>query len=109
VIDAQSPNKPNLADIVIENTYYPGLWNASVEFALRHKFKWLMFVASDLEISNVKLLCERASVAIKNENVGIYTASLSKKSRCSLVNLFRRPSASIRECGLVEDFFFSKS
>jgi hypothetical protein len=107
MIDAQSPNKPNFADIVIENTYYPGLWNASVEFALRHGFKWLMFVASDLQISNVKLLCERASVAVRNESIGIYTASLRKKSRSSWVNLYRRPfRVSIRECGLVEGFFF---
>jgi hypothetical protein len=106
LIDSHSPVPPKTADLVIENTYYPGLWNTSVRIAIENKFKWLMFVASDLRVNNIKLLCRLASEAIRNDKIGIWTASLHKESRTSFTALFNRGTNSIRECGIAEGFFF---
>lgn len=106
LIDSNSPHKPEAVDINIPNTYYPGLWNAAVEIAIEYKFKWLMFVASDVEISNVKLLCERAREVIDIEDIGSYSPSLTADSRTSFSDCINMPLAAIREVGVIEGFFF---
>jgi SAM-dependent methyltransferase len=106
LIDSSSPAPPTHVDISIPNTYYPGLWNASVEYAISKKYKFLMFVASDVQINNVKQLCEYANEATKYENIGVYTPSISSKSRTAYPILNNRTSSYIRECGVVEGFFF---
>jgi SAM-dependent methyltransferase len=65
-----------------------------------------MFVASDVQINNVKQLCEYANEATKYENIGVYTPSVSSKSRTAYPILNNRTSSYIRECGVVEGFFF---
>jgi hypothetical protein len=106
LIDSNSPVPAKTADLIIENTYYPGLWNAAVRIAIENKFKWLMFVASDLQITNVDLLCRLASDAVGNARIGIWTPSLRKDSRTSFIALFNKGTNAIRECGIAEGFFF---
>jgi hypothetical protein len=106
LVDSQSPYPPKTADFIIKNDYYPGLWNASVKHAIDNKFRWLMFVASDLQIKNVSLLCRRAHEVIRNDKIGSWTPSLKKGSRASFTALFNKDTDSIRECVLIEGFFF---
>ena len=106
LIDSDSPSPPINLDIVIPNTYYPGLWNASVGYAISNKFKYLIFVASDLQITNVETLCRHATEAISYDNIGVYTPSVTSKSRTAFPILRNRTSSYIRECGVVEGFFF---
>lgn len=106
LIDASSPNPPVDVDISIPNSYYPGLWNASVEYAVSKNYKYLMFVASDLEIKNVKRLCECAKEAIGYEQIGVYSPSVSSNSRTSYPVLMNGATSYIRECGVMEGFFF---
>jgi len=106
LIDSDSPTPPINLDITIPNTYYPGLWNASVEYAISKQFKYLIFVASDLQINNVGALCRYATEAIGYDNIGVYTPSVSSKSRTAFPILRNRTSSYIRECGVVEGFFF---
>lgn len=106
LIDSSSPNPPINVDISIPNTYYPGLWNASVNYAMTNNYKYLMFVASDLEIKNVKKLCEYATEAISHKEIGVYSPSVSPKSRTSYPALINGTTSYIRECGVMEGFFF---
>jgi len=106
LIDAESPRVPLLTDYSIKNTYYPGLWDAAVHYAHQRDYKWLMFVASDVVIQDVYLVCRLSSEIVKYETIGIYSPSLSPTSRVSFSGLFNRRSGSVRECGLVEGFFF---
>lgn len=106
LIDSSSPNPPINVDISIPNTYYPGLWNASVDYAITNNYKYLMFVASDLEIKNVKKLCEYATEAISHKEIGVYSPSVSSKSRTSYPILINGTTSYIRECGVMEGFFF---
>ena len=108
IIDASSPKPPKSVDFTVANTYYPGLWNAAVSYASSSETgcDWLMFVASDLQIPDVGLLCSRAIEAIKMKTIGIYTPSLTLDSRLSFLDCFNAGTASIREVQLVEGFFF---
>ena len=106
IVDSSSPNPPNTDHIIIPNTYYPGLWNAAVGYALEQDFEWLMFVASDLQITDIDHLCRCAIEATNHDKVGIYTPSVSPDSRCAFSVMFNRTLATIRECGLSEGFFF---
>jgi len=106
LIDSSSPIPPMEVDITIPNLYYSGLWNASVEYAISSGYKYLMFVASDLEIENIKKLCEYAVEAISYKKIGVYSASVKSSSRCAFHLLFNRTSSCIRECGIHEGFFF---
>jgi len=106
LIDSSSPKPPADVDISIPNTYYPGLWNASVNFAIANNFKYLMFVASDLQIRSVKRLCESAREAIDFECIGVYSPSISSNSRVSYPTLINSTTSYIRESGVIEGFFF---
>ena len=106
LIDASSPKPPKNADITIPNTYYPGLWNAAVNYAHSNGFKWLMFIASDIEINDVATLCLRAFEVTQIEEIGIYSPSLTPNSRASYDLQKNRPYHGIREVGFVEGFFF---
>jgi len=106
LIDSSSPTPPINLDISITNTYYPGLWNASVDYAISNNYKYLMFVASDLDIKNVKKLCEYAAEAISYKEIGVYTPSVSTSSRTSFPGLINRATSCIRESGVIEGFFF---
>jgi SAM-dependent methyltransferase len=106
LIDSSSPVPPRGTDLHIENTYYPGLWNAAVNYAIQQKFKWLMFVASDLQIPDIKTLCHHALEASEIEAIGVYSPSVARGSRLAYPQCYNRASAVIRESGLVEGFFF---
>jgi SAM-dependent methyltransferase len=106
LIDASSPSPPSSEHISIDNTYYPGLWNAAVQYAKDQKFEWLLFIASDVEIPNLPQLCKNAREAASYDCIGIYTPSLSTNSRCTFKVLFNRTTSAIRECGVHEGFIF---
>ena len=106
LIDSSSPRPPKLVDVTIPNFYYPGLWNGAVAYALSMGFKWLIFVASDVHIQNVQLLCKKANEVTSISNIGVYSASLTPDSRTSFPNLTNNGSRALVECGLVEGFFF---
>jgi len=106
LIDSSSPNPPINVDIFIPNTYYSGLWNASADYAITNNYKYLMFVASDLEIKNVKKLCEYATEAISHKEIGVYSPSVSASSRTSFPILVNGTTSYMRECGVMEGFFF---
>jgi len=106
LIDSSSPNPPISADLKIDNTYYPGLWNAAVKYANENNFEWLMFVASDLRIPNVNLLCAKAVEATKDDSIGVYSPSLEIGSRLSFKDCFNGATNALREVWAVEGFFF---
>ena len=106
LIDADSPNPPKNTDLSIKNTYYPGLWNAAVEYSVSHGYEWLMFVASDLQIDDIKLLCDLTNQATSNKDIGVYSPSLTADSRTAFGNLYNKSTSSIREAGVIEGFFF---
>lgn len=106
IIDSSSPIPPENLDISIPNNYYPGLWNAAYLYAASNKYEWLMFIASDILIEDVKQLSFFAHQATLIDSIGIYSASLTSNSRTSFSNLYGKSSLSMREVGIVEGFFF---
>ena len=106
LIDSSSPSLPEDVDIVIANSYYPGLWNSAVHYAITNNFKYLMFVASDLQINNVKMLCEFSNEATQYQQIGVYSSSISPNSRVAFPALINSPTSHIRETGVMEGFFF---
>jgi len=106
LIDSSSPVPPTLADVVIPNAFYPGLWNEAVRTAGENRFTWMMFVASDVEIDDVNAVCRRAVEAIQDPRLGVWTPSLKPGSRSAAQACLNRGSQSVRECGLIEGFFF---
>jgi hypothetical protein len=105
-IDSSSPTPPRNVDFIIPNKYYPGLWNAAVKEAISNGYQWLMFVASDLQIRDVDLLCGFAAEAINLNEIGVWAPSVSSGSRVAFPILLNRASSGIRESGVVEGFFF---
>jgi hypothetical protein len=106
LIDSSSPMPPPNADISIENTYYPGLWNASYEYSKKNGYKWFFFIASDVIVSDVQEMSLLMQQVINNENIAIYSPSLSEGSRTSFVNLINKKTTKLREVGIVEGFCF---
>jgi hypothetical protein len=95
-----------LADVVIPNDYYPGLWNTAVRTAGENRFKWMMFIASDVQIDDVNAVCRRAVEAIGIPRVGVWTPSLHPDSRTEFRACINKGAQALRECGLIEGFFF---
>ena len=106
LIDASSPQPPNNTDISIPNSYYPGLWNKSYEYSKEKGYKWLLFIASDVQISDTQKLALYIQQIIDKNEIGIYTASLMSGSRTSFGNLINKNTAKLREAGVIEGFFF---
>ncbi len=106
LIDASSPVPPDKADIVIKNTYYPGLWNAAVAYCVTHSFEWLFFIASDVEPTDPELLAFLISEAAADDQIGMYTPSVSSGSRVAFSDLLYRDSNSRRKTTTVEGFCF---
>lgn len=106
IIDCGSSNPPKSVDMVILNTFYPGLWNASTKFALENDYEWLLFIASDIEIADVGRLIPYLSEAINLEGLGVYSPSLEISSRCSFDLQYNRNTSGIRKVGIVEGFCF---
>ncbi len=106
LIDSSSPTPPRTADLVIANEYYPGLWNAAVRSAVAQRRPWLMFVASDVQIDDVSALCRRAVEASHAPGLGLWTPSLRDDSRVNFPACVNKGSNTLRECCLIEGFFF---
>jgi hypothetical protein len=106
LIDSSSPSPPKSADRIIPNLYYSGLWNEAVKLALEKKKQWLLFIASDVQISDVKLLASRVKMMLVNNKIGVYTPSLRYDSRIAFDYCYNRGTGRVRECYLCEGFFF---
>ena len=106
LIDSSSPTPPVEADIVIPNRYYPGLWNSAVEATLAGHYEWLLFVASDIQISNFGELAGFIKSACAQRYIGLYTPSLTLDSRLAFPACFSRNTGTLRECFICEGFFF---
>ncbi len=107
IIDSSSPTPPKLTDISIPNTYYPGLWNASVNYVITNKFDWLMFIASDVDVLDDSLYDRCISILNTHPHIGIYTPSLTNSSRLSPRACFNKKGGKvIRRVPYIEGFFF---
>ena len=106
LIDSDSPQPPETTDISITNSFYPGLWNAAVNHAILNKFEWLMFIASDVQISDAMQVCNRIANAIEQDWIGIYLPSLTNDSRAAFKACINQNSDQLREVFLVEGFCF---
>jgi hypothetical protein len=106
LLDSSSPDPPRTVDIQLPNWYYTGLWNQAVQLALEAHKTWLLFVASDVEIEDIALLARCVSDVLEDESIGIYTPSLRLDSRVSFQSCFNQASDQIRDCALIEGFFF---
>lgn len=106
LVDSSSPSPPKFVDLIIPNTYYPGLWNAAVDKALSSKFEWLFFLASDVTVMQVKKLCYCIKEVSANPGVGVYTPSLTSNSRVAFNTIVNKKTNGIRSCHLVEGFAF---
>jgi SAM-dependent methyltransferase len=106
LIDASSPLPPTDTDISIPNSYYPGLWNRAFEYSKEKGFKWLLFIASDVEITDAQKLALCIQQVINREDVGAYSPSLRPGSRTSFANSINKNTTELREVGIIEGFFF---
>jgi len=106
IIDSSSPIPPNEVDLLISNEFYPGLWNESVKHASQNGFKWLFFIASDVEVRDVRSLVKYVRLATKNNEIGVYSPSLDASSRSSFQLQLNRHSSGLREIGIIEGFCF---
>lgn len=106
LIDNSSPTRPRLADEILPNQRYPGLWNAAVRLAHEKRRPWLLFVASDVTVHDAKALARAVLGAINDTRVGIYTPSLDSTSRLAYPACFQKHSGGLRECFVCEGFFF---
>jgi SAM-dependent methyltransferase len=106
LIDASSPQPPSNTDISIPNSYYPGLWNSAYEYSKEKEFKWLLFIASDVQIEDAQKLSLYIQQVIDREEIGAYSPSLRRDSRTSFGNLINKNTSKLREVGVIEGFFF---
>jgi len=106
LVDNSSPIAPQLADEVLPNQRYPGLWNAAVRLALHKNRTWLLFVASDVVVHDVAALSRSVHSVIEDSSIGIYAASLDSASRLAYPACFQKAEGGLRECFVCEGFFF---
>jgi len=106
LIDSSSPSPPKTADRTISNLYYGGLWNEAVKLTQEKEKHWLLFVASDIHIPDVKLLANCIQTVLGDNKIGVYTPSLRYDSRIAFDYCYNRGTGRVRECYLCEGFFF---
>ena len=106
LVDGGSPTAPRTADVVVPNLYYSGLWNEAVRLTLERRKPWLLFVASDVQISDIDLLAACIRDVLRKKSAGIYTPSLRPDSRASYQASICRGTGRMRECFVNEGFFF---
>jgi len=106
IIDSSSPIPPSETDISIPNSFYPGLWNESVNHAIQNEYEWLFFIASDVQINDVTSLVNYALSATKNKRIGVYSPRLDFTSRSSFDLQLNRHTSGLREIGIIEGFCF---
>lgn len=105
VIDSGSAEKDNRF-ILLENVYYTGLFNKASEILLNSEEKWLLFIASDVEISddNYWKLSRRLRDRRSFNNIGLYTPSVRGRSHQFLQN--QTGFFKFRDINFVEGFIF---
>ena len=106
LIDGSSPTPPANPDSVIPNTGYTGLWNAAVQRAIEAHAEWLLFIASDVTVTDHRQLIAFAREAMANDRIGVYAPSVAPGSRCAYQACFNRLTATVRETAVVEGFCF---
>lgn len=110
IIDSSSEQPPKSTDITIENIYYPGLWNASVNYAITQKYEWLLFIASDINFifpQTIEEISAPIAEAIGDSTIGAYTASVLRRSRCAYRELICQDTNNIRILDTyIEGFMF---
>lgn len=106
LIDSSSPVCPANADIVIDNKYYPGLWNQSVKCALDANADWMLFIASDVLVSNFSALLNNLSKILDRVDIGVYSPSLEPNSRCAYAECKFSAANDLRDVPFIEGFFF---
>ena len=106
LIDSSSPKPPRTADLIIPNSYYPGLWNAAVSAALDQGHDWLFVIASDVKLLQVNNIQKRISDVCRSPDIGVWAPSLHKSSRCASKLCFNRGTRGFRDCSYIEGFCF---
>lgn len=106
LIDSSSPIRPRYADLIIENKYYPGLWNSAVAQAISFDVKWLLFVASDVVVRNPTALLRNIERMVGRVDVGVYSPSLDGNSRCAYFECKFAATGKVRDVPFIEGFFF---
>lgn len=106
LIDGSSRDTPAEADLVVPNTYYPGLWNAAVHAALERGCEWLWFIASDVRLRSSSGIHRCVNQALDDPRTGVWTPSVHRESRCASKLSITRGTAKVRTCSYVEGFCF---
>jgi len=106
LIDNSSPVPPRSVDYVLPNRYYSGLWNTAVRLALERQQRWLLFIASDVQIPDIGQMVHCLFHASRRSEVGVYTPALRADSRAAYPACFQRNSGGLRECHVCEGFCF---
>ena len=106
LIDSSTPGGCPKADVVIPNTYYPGLWDEAVSQAIQRSTEWLLFIASDVELVHAEMMHECILEALDDSNIQLWTPSIAHNSRASFKSTFNRSTAGMRLGGVVEGFCF---
>jgi hypothetical protein len=106
MLDSSSNLRPSLADRVIPNQYYTGLWNESAKAAIEGEYEHLFFIASDVQVENYRNLADFLCEASVNPKIGVYCPSVDSKSRYSFKECSNKGTGGIRECNSIEGFCF---
>lgn len=107
LIDNSSQPSPRTADVILPNHYYVGLWNEAVRQALDRGTTWLILCASDVAIDDIEAFSRCFREASEDQSIGLYTPSLRTDSRTSFGDCYHRGTGGMRQCHVVEGFFFA--
>ena len=106
LVDNSSLQTPEDADRILENRFYPSLWEEAVNIGCEQESEWILFCASDVRIETPGALIRGIREATEIPSIGIYTPSLNRKSRAAFRQCIRQATAGLRRTELVEGFFF---
>ncbi|MEA5422257.1 glycosyltransferase [Synechococcus sp. CCY9202] len=106
LIDSSSPTKPQRADIVIPNNYYPGLWNRATQEALEGGYQWLLFIASDVQVLGANMLIHCIREVTARNDIAVWTPSLRRDSRFYYQSCAHHATSGMRQCAVAEGFCF---
>ncbi|CAK6701811.1 hypothetical protein IFHNHDMJ_03233 [Synechococcus sp. CBW1107] len=106
LIDSSSPTKPESADIVIPNNYYPGLWNRATQEALEGGYQWLLFIASDVQVLDANMLVHCIREVTERDDIAVWTPSMRRDSRFYYQSCAHQPTSGMRQCAVAEGFCF---
>ncbi len=104
VIDSGSTIK-DANFILLDNVYYTGLFNKACELLIETDKKWLLFIASDVQIDEdnywklTRRLCNHRSFL----DIGLYSPSVKGRSHSFLMS---QDNPKFRDINFVEGFIF---